>query len=366
MQRYTVKEYLGRGAYANVYKVLSNHNNLEYAIKLISKTQAPAEYLKKFVPREIDALKRLSNFNHPFICQMREFFETRDEIYLVMKLATGGDLLTYINRRKCLLEITAKKLIAQVLCAVDHIHSHDIVHRDLKCENLLLDGRENVLISDFGFATQQPKNYLLTTFCGSYAYAAPEILAGSTYNGKSADLWSIGVIMYAMINGRLPFIDTTPKNILEKINTHPLIIAKPISNVCDTFIRQMLTINSKQRASIFDLLTSPFLEDQISATMKYIPVHLRPQCLSYLGSIKHVISELSEGSNGISRSSRLLKDQDLRQLSQDTSHKTSPSLPDLVKQGYRRITSGFTSWKKRKSSDDANDSKRKSKYVPEV
>lgn len=278
-KRYNFFYDLGSGAYATVKYATCSKTNKAYAIKIISKTKTPREYLRKFVPREVDALKRLSVHEHPNIAQLREFFETPKRVYLVTKLAMGGDLLTYINSRKCLNEDTSRKMIAELLCALDHIHDLGIVHRDLKCENLLIGQNDSLIVSDFGFATQQPKNRLLTTFCGSYAYAAPEILTGSSYNGKCTDVWSVGIILYAMLNGKLPFNDTKPKNILVKIKTTPLTMVRTVSVACEKFVRNILTISSMERPNVGELLRKTWIEPPLKKILQTLPDKLRPACL---------------------------------------------------------------------------------------
>jgi len=274
--RYIFHHDLGSGAYATVKRGYCTTEKSTVAIKIILKSKTPKEYLKKFVPREIEALRNLSKVNHPFLTNMKEVFETPNRIFIILSLATGGDLLTYINARRYLKEEQTKKLTTQILFALDHIHNLGIVHRDLKCENLLLDSNENIILSDFGFATQQPQDKLLSTFCGSYAYAAPEILTGSCYNGKATDVWSIGIIMYAMLNGRLPFNDCRPKKILLKIKTQPLLMTRQVSMNCEQFVRNILCIPPDERPGVEDLLCHTFLSKNASAVLEQLPPLLWP------------------------------------------------------------------------------------------
>ena len=324
-KRYTFFHDLGSGAYATVKYGTCTKTKKPFAVKIISKTKTPKDYLRKFVPREVDALKRLSIHGHPFITQMREFFETSNRVYLVTTLAKGGDLLTYINSRKYLDEEVAKKMIAQLLCALDHIHDLGIVHRDLKCENLLIGDRDQIMVTDFGFATQQPRNRLLTTFCGSYAYAAPEILTGSSYNGKCTDVWSVGVILYAMLNGRLPYNDTKPKNIMLKIKTNPLVMVKRVSLLCEKFVRGLLTISSMDRPTVSELLLHKWLEKPMEKVLKTLPENLQPSCFKLTRRSSFRMSVSSEESPPAEI------------VAANSSNKTSSTISERVKRKYRQV-----------------------------
>lgn len=187
----------------------------QVAIKIITRRSAPEGYLDKFLPREIQALKRAE---HKRITDIYEAVFTQDHVFLVMQYAGGGDLLDYINKGGALSEERARDIFYQLMEAVGHCHAQRIYHRDLKCENILLDDQQNVLLSDFGFATvvDSPSQWLMT-HCGSYAYAAPEILDGRPYHGDRSDIWSLGVVLYAMTCGRLPFRDKSVKMLLEDI-----------------------------------------------------------------------------------------------------------------------------------------------------
>lgn len=141
-----------------------------------------------------------------FQCKLIEVVESSERVYLVMQYAACGDMLDYINTHNPMPSSDIRRYFLQMVAAVNYCHSQNVVHRDLKCENLLLDHKGQLLVTDFGFATTVAQlTDPLQTHCGSFAYAAPEVLAGLAYQGCPADVWSLGVVLYAMASGRLPY-----------------------------------------------------------------------------------------------------------------------------------------------------------------
>ncbi|XP_028405564.1 testis-specific serine/threonine-protein kinase 3-like [Dendronephthya gigantea] len=218
---YTLGESLGKGSYAVVKAAYSQKHKKRVAIKIVSKRRAPEDYLTKFLPREIQVMKRL---HHPNCVCLYEAIETSSRIYLVMDMADNGDLLEYIRSKGALSEDKARDFFRQLIDATAYMHDRDIVHRDLKCENLLLTQLNAIMISDFGFSRIQAKipetqkRKLSRTFCGSYAYAPPEILRGIAYDGTMADIWSLGVVLFTMVCASLPFDDSNLKVLLDQVS----------------------------------------------------------------------------------------------------------------------------------------------------
>ncbi|XP_069478456.1 testis-specific serine/threonine-protein kinase 5-like [Ambystoma mexicanum] len=251
---------LGSGAFSKVYLGYATHEKLlqnyklasdlrskhhsKVAIKMVATSQAPPEYHKKFLPREIFSLN--ATYKHVNVIQLYESFRNDRRSYLILELASQGDLLEYINvasNRRIypgLEEADARRLFRQIVCAVAHCHNNGIVHRDLKCENILLDDNGFVKLTDFGFASQYSmRQSLMNTFCGSVAYTAPEILMTKKYNGVLADLWSLGVILFAMVTGKLPFKERQPYKMLHLIK-QGLLFNGPVSPDCKDLIRSLL------------------------------------------------------------------------------------------------------------------------------
>lgn len=166
---------LGEGSYAKVRKAYSRRTKLHVAVKIIDRKKAPDDFLDKFLPRELSIIQ---NLDHPHIIRVYEVLEIGDKVFVVMDLATGGDLLDYIKEKGYVEESLTKKIFLQMLQAVKHCHKHGVLHRDLKCENILLDEGNNVKLTDFGFSRPFKKSEICKTYCGSAAYAAYEILRG--------------------------------------------------------------------------------------------------------------------------------------------------------------------------------------------
>ena len=202
MHGYQVGRTIGSGSYATVKEANSTRHKCQVAIKIISKKTAPDDYLQKFLPREIDVIKYL---RHPSLVLFYQCIETTNRMYLIMELATKGDLLNVIRAQKRIEEKQAAIWFSQLINGIEYIHEKGVVHRDLKCENLILDACNNLKITDFGFARagmgpKDGKYPLSETYCGSYAYAPPEILTGTPYPPQMADVWSSGVILYVMVS----------------------------------------------------------------------------------------------------------------------------------------------------------------------
>ncbi|KAJ8893424.1 hypothetical protein PR048_006015 [Dryococelus australis] len=205
---YHIGEKIGSGSYATVYRAeyVAGSKKTSLACKIIDKNKVPKDFLEKFFPQELDILKKLE---HPYIIQVHSILQRESRVFIFMSCATGGDLLEYIRSHGPVPEHLSRKWFRQILEGLRYLHGQNIAHRDLKCENILLSAHDNIKIADFGFARycvdSNGRRTLSRTFCGSAAYAAPEMLSGTPYNPKMADVWSTGVILYIMLNASMPF-----------------------------------------------------------------------------------------------------------------------------------------------------------------
>ncbi|KAG7192254.1 uncharacterized protein KQ657_001972 [Scheffersomyces spartinae] len=239
----------------------------QVAIKLIKREALVKDSESEIkIHREINSLKLL---NHPNIINLVEVMKSGKYIGIVLEYALGGELFDYILHHKCLKENVAKKLFAQLVSGVDYMHSKGLVHRDLKLENLLLDKHKNVVISDFGFVNSynKDKNDLMKTSCGSPCYAAPElVLTQAPYEGRKVDIWSLGVILYAMLSGYLPF-DDDPDNedgadivkLYHYICKTPLTFPEYVSPLARDLLRKIIVPNPKKRITMNAIRNHPWL-----------------------------------------------------------------------------------------------------------
>ncbi|XP_022173270.1 testis-specific serine/threonine-protein kinase 3-like [Myzus persicae] len=257
---YTVGRSVGTGSYATVKIAHSERHKTNVAIKIVSKLQEATDYLEKFLPREIEVVKGLKHDN---LIRYYQAIETTHRVYIIMEYAENGSLLDIIKRDGKIDDDRARKWFMELVNAIEYCHSKGVVHRDIKCENLLMDTNYNIKLSDFGFARNEmiKKNGQMktsSTFCGSYAYASPEILKGIPYQPNTADIWSIGVVLYAMIFGTLPFDDTTYQKLLKQVQK-PVSFPRDvvISDTCKQMIIKLLA-PLKVRLSISDIKLQPW------------------------------------------------------------------------------------------------------------
>eukprot|EP00105_Crassostrea_gigas_P034289 XP_019918437.1 PREDICTED: MAP/microtubule affinity-regulating kinase 3-like [Crassostrea gigas] len=290
---YRVIKSVGEGAYAKVKlaEVMANKlarnealadmvettNALTVAIKVVNKQAVAQEFVTKFLPRELENHSQLQP--HKNVVRVYESINTRDNVYIVMDYCPNGDLLDLINRhigenQKGIGEEKSRRLFGQLCSAVQHIHNAGVVHRDIKCENVLLDENGDLKLTDFGFSYHyDEKDTLLSTSCGSFAYTAPEVIRANGYNGFRSDIWSLGVILFAMVNGRLPFNDAQLVEMEEEMKMQRLRFERNISFECMTLIRKLLQFSPQNRPNIGEVLRDCWLTGK-----KPIPRQLnRPQ-----------------------------------------------------------------------------------------
>ncbi|PIA17838.1 Pkinase-domain-containing protein, partial [Coemansia reversa NRRL 1564] len=263
---YLLLQTIGEGEFAKVKLAVHKDTSEEVAIKLIKKESIDTEVKLSKIKREIAALKAV-NFN--YIVKLYDIIETERYIGIVIEYASGGELFDHILAHRQLKETDACRLFAQLIAGVSYLHSSNIVHRDLKLENLLLDRNRNIKITDFGFANQfrGPGDDLMSTSCGSPCYAAPElVVSDGPYVGTAVDIWSCGVILYAMLAGYLPF-DDDPSNpegdninqLYKYILSTKLVFPESVSPLARDLLNRMLVPNPRQRAALDEIKAHKWL-----------------------------------------------------------------------------------------------------------
>ncbi|XP_076800674.1 testis-specific serine/threonine-protein kinase 1-like [Clavelina lepadiformis] len=214
---------IGEGSFSKVksaiWKKPGTSEELPVAIKIINRTTAPKNFLERFWPREAELMGAMVHDN---IIKMYEVFTEGNKIYMCLEKAAHGDLLERVLTKGALNEVETHKYFSQMCQGIDYLHTNNIVHRDLKCENVLLTQSNCIKIADFGFARRMNEGDLSETFCGSAAYAAPEILRGVAYEAFVPDLWSLGVILFIMFFALMPFRDSSIGRLLKDQKTSSL------------------------------------------------------------------------------------------------------------------------------------------------
>lgn len=248
--QYTLQRTIGQGTYGKVRLATHRLINARVAVKQIPKQHVAS------LTREIHHHRRL---HHPNVLQLYEVIQTESHIWMVTELCTGGELYDLVARRGALPETEACALFSQLCLAVSYIHELGIVHRDLKLENILLDGKGQVKLSDFGFTREFEAHQALDTRCGTPLYSAPEMLDGRRYMGEAVDVWSMGVILYALVCGTLPFDDDNEAVLYEKILHGEPVIPSSLSLDLQDLLISMLQKEAVHRPSISLILCHPWL-----------------------------------------------------------------------------------------------------------
>lgn len=258
---------LGRGSTGRVRLAKNVHTGKLAAVKIVPKlnfkklenpkykTNDPTK-LPYGIEREIIIMKLIS---HPNIMGLYDVWENKTDLYLILEYIEGGELFDYLIKRGKLQEFEAINYFKQIINGIGYLHQFNICHRDLKPENLLLDFNKNIKIADFGMAALEVDRRLLETSCGSPHYASPEIVAGKNYHGAPSDIWSCGIILFALLTGHLPFDDENIRRLLLKVQNGKFIMPSDLSWEAKDLISRMLQVNPNDRIPIEDILRHPLV-----------------------------------------------------------------------------------------------------------
>ncbi|KAK2014643.1 kinase-like protein [Colletotrichum eremochloae] len=254
---YTLGRLIGKGSFGKVY--LATHK-LTNGSKVVLKSANKGD---SNLAREIHHHRQ---FVHPHIARLYEVIVTENLVWLVLEYCAGDELYNYLLEHGPLPVHKVQKIFAQLVGAVAYVHQQSCVHRDLKLENILFDKHENVKLVDFGFTREyEGKSNYLQTFCGTICYSAPEMLKGEKYAGEKVDVWSLGVILYALLCGELPFDDDDDNVTRTKILNEEPKYPDHLPPAAIPLLKSLLSKRPLLRPSLPDILTNPFLAEHTPA-----------------------------------------------------------------------------------------------------
>ncbi|CAL8277245.1 unnamed protein product [Merluccius merluccius] len=272
---YILGDTLGVGTFGKVKgKCLVGQHELtkhQVAVKILNRQKIRSLDVVGKIRREIQNLKL---FRHPHIIKLYQVISTPTDIFMVMEYVSGGELFDYICKNGKLDEKESRRLFQQIISAVDYCHRHMVVHRDLKPENVLLDAQMNAKIADFGLSNMMSDGEFLRTSCGSPNYAAPEVISGRLYAGPEVDIWSSGVILYALLCGTLPFDDDHVPTLFKKICDGVFFTPQYLNPSVVSLLKHMLQVDPMKRATIKEIREDAWFKDEL-------PKYLFPEDPSY-------------------------------------------------------------------------------------
>ncbi|KAM0280559.1 hypothetical protein ACHAQH_004004 [Verticillium albo-atrum] len=271
---YTLGRLIGKGSFGKVY--LASHkliNNSKVVLKSANKNDSN-------LAREIHHHRQ---FIHPHIARLYEVIVTENLVWLVLEYCPGDELYNYLLSQGALPVYKVQKIFAQLVGAVSYVHQQNCVHRDLKLENILLDKNENVKLVDFGFTREYDgKANYLQTFCGTICYSAPEMLKAEKYAGEKVDVWSLGVILYALLCGELPFDDDDDAVTRSKILTEDPKFPEHLPADAVSLMKSLLSKRTLLRPSLPDIMAHPFLSEYAASQQAILQSQAPPTFSTHL------------------------------------------------------------------------------------
>jgi serine/threonine protein kinase len=253
--RYEYVKTLGSGCSSAVILARHTISGNPFACKVVSRAHLVSENIFDRFEQEV---RLLPSLRHPNIVNFEEIVFDPELIYLVMEYCSHGDLFSHILAHGIFPENRAREITQQIAEAVRYIHGRDIAHRDLKPENILLDRHFVAKLADFGLCHIESSKNLLRTPCGSPFYAPPEIIANMDYDGKSADIWSLGVIVYTMVTGSYPWSAENQVELFRQIKACDVEIPPTLSEALQELLASMLQRDPARRLTIAEVLSSPW------------------------------------------------------------------------------------------------------------
>ncbi|XP_066214287.1 serine/threonine-protein kinase MARK2-like, partial [Saccopteryx leptura] len=243
---------LGTGGFATVKLARHVPTGMLVAVKILS--------IKSFNPKVFREVELLKSLNHPNVVKLVEVIVTDSTLFIVMEFVSGGDLSNYLPSNRPSTESEARHIFRQLISAVQYCHRLGIVHRDLKLENVLVDAHRNIKVTDFGLGRKVEKDEL-KTYCGTEWFMAPEMLQCRTYEGRKVDIWGLGVILFQMVTGELPFKNRDLTKVKKKIMAGKFTIPGFLSVECQALLKKLMALNPSKRSAADEILKDPWVNN---------------------------------------------------------------------------------------------------------
>ncbi|OSX61070.1 hypothetical protein POSPLADRAFT_1146716, partial [Postia placenta MAD-698-R-SB12] len=300
---WVIGECVGKGASGHVKIAKHRRTGQLAAVKILPlhpfatsraslAAQAKSDKQRLGIDREITMMKLM---NHPNIMRIYDVYEGEKELYLILEYVEGGELFDFLVNRGKLAPPEALAYFKQIIYGLNYAHTFSIIHRDLKPENILIHSLNPPLIkiADWGMAAFAPPSLQLETSCGSPHYASPEIVNGHKYTGTATDIWSCGVILFALLTGRLPFDDKNVRTLLNKVKVGKYEMPAYIDPLARDLLTRMLVVDVSRRISMTDILAHPWLQGATPGII-YVPAPPVSELAQPLPSALHIDRDLFE------------------------------------------------------------------------
>jgi 5'-AMP-activated protein kinase catalytic alpha subunit len=256
---YIILKQIGSGATSTVYTAKHSQTNQKCCVKVISKLNIQTRKDKEHLLSEVEILRTIKHEN---LVKFIEFQELQEYYCIFMELIEGESLLSFINSNNGLTEKQAQHIFSQLISIISFLHQQDVSHRDIKPENIFIQTDLTVKLIDFGLSSLNSN--LLSTYCGSFRYAAPECISREPYKGSSADMWSLGVVLFVMICGKLPWMDSHLKRVADKIINADYTIPEGTSDLCKDLISHLIVKNPSERLTAEEVKSHKWLINSFS------------------------------------------------------------------------------------------------------
>ena len=258
--KYQYVKTLGKGSFSIVALVFEKQTKVFYACKIVSRQQLIEQNIFTRFEQEVRIQQTL---HHPNIVQIYDIIYEKDIIAVIIEYCKNGELFNFIAMSGFLVDLTIQVMFRKIVLALEYIHSKGIAHRDIKPENILLDEHFNPKLADFGLCHLMPKSVLLSTPCGSPFYAPPEIISGLQYDGTKSDIWSLGIVLYSMATGELPWTALSQQALFHQIQNVEFTIPPGISPPIQQLLHAMLSKDPTKRPSASEIKQIPWLEEDL-------------------------------------------------------------------------------------------------------